>query len=247
MKKYVCILLAGVLLLSLTACKKAEKQTDETKQTEATQTTTPPAETCHTYTLTPAADDPGAKNLTVTDAVTQKEIQTIRLSGNEWFIPEPIYTDITFDGHKDILVPAQRPASGAFFAGYIWNEAQGQYLYAPSLESIPNIAPDTENKLLLSCRTASLITSYSMYSYRVDKLDFVCIRSLYWEPGDRAVSVVESQFADGKETQIKRFSVPAADGLQLPAKGHTDMVPYYEAGSLWDLDSEKWRNWVYTP
>ena len=72
MKKYVCILLAGVLLLSLTACKKAEKQTDETKQTDPTQTTTPPAETCHTYTLTPAADDPGVKNLTVTDTVTKK-------------------------------------------------------------------------------------------------------------------------------------------------------------------------------
>lgn len=251
MKKWLCYLLAGVLILSLTACKKAEKQTDETKQMEATQTTTPPADSetqpsGHAYALVPAADDPLVKILTVTDKVSQKEIQTIRLSGNEWFITEPIYTDITFDGKQDILVPAQRLAGGACFAGYIWVEAIGQYVHAPKLAEIPNIALDRENKLLLGGRSASQITYYGMYRYNGDAQDFEIVRSLYWEPDEGGVIVVESQFTDGEETELKRFTAPPTDRL-TPQKNNPDVAPYYEGGSLWDLDSDKWRNRIYTP
>ena len=68
MKKIMYFLLAGVLLL-MCACGLQDKPTS------------------HTYTLAPARDDPNVKILTVTDAATKKELQTIRLEGNEWFIP----------------------------------------------------------------------------------------------------------------------------------------------------------------
>ena len=196
--------------------------------------------TGYTYTLSPAKDDPNVKFLTVKRG--EKEIQTIRLEGNEWFIPEPIYTDITFDGHPDILIPSQRPAGGAFFTGYIWDGNAGQYVNAPTLENIPNIAVDAENQLLLGGRTASQITSYSMYRYNGDTRDFACVRSLYWEPGDSGVTVVE--YNDGKE--CNRFSATTADGM-FPDKTDANMAPYYEADSLWDLDGGRWRNTVYTP
>ncbi len=252
MKKLLCYLLTGVLLLSLTACKKENKPATTQPQTNPTQPATPPASTQqqsgdHTYTLVPAADDPTAKILTVTDTATQAEIQAIRLTGNEWFISEPIYTDITFDGHRDILVPAQRLAGGACFAGYIWVEAIGQYVHAPKLAEIPNIALDGENKLLLGGRTASQITYYGMYRYNGDTQDFEIVRSLYWEPDEGGVIVVEeSQFTDGEETELKRFTAPPTDRL-TPQKDNPDVAPYYAVGSLWDLGSDKWRNSVYKP
>lgn len=226
MKKWLYFLLAGVLLL-MCACRLQDKPTS------------------HTYTLAPARDDPNVKILTVTDTATKKELQTIRLEGNEWFIPEPIYTDITFDGNRDILVPFQRVASGVFFAGYVWNEKTAQYVHAPRLENISNIALDTENERLLSHRTQSMLTSYSMYCYDADKLDFVPVRGLLWEPGEDGISVMEFTYTDGNEEQINRFSVPAADAI-TPDKGDEKMIPYYESGSRWDLDSAKWNNTVYT-
>ena len=214
-------------------------------QTEATQSTTarekPIPGTGHTYTLLPASEDANAKYLTV--KITGEETQSILLKDKEWFIPEPILIDITFDGHTDILIPAQRTSGGAFFTGYIWDANAGQYANAPTLENIPNIAVDAENQVLLGSRTASQITGYSMYRYNGDTRDFACVRSLYWEPGDGGVTVVER---DDKETEINRFSATTADGL-FPDKTDAKMIPYYEAGSLWDLDSGRWRNTVYTP
>lgn len=260
MKKYLWLLLAGVLLLCLTTCKKGQDIfygliEKYRPQTEATQSTTVLENTGeeknipgtgHTYTLIPAQDAPHAKLLTIKDG--QKEIQTIRLEGNEWFIAEPIYTDVTFDGRQDILVPSRTAASGAFFAGYIWDEKTGQYVYAPAIENIPNIALDTQQELLLSHRTGSQSTSYGMDCYNSEKRDFEPVRSLYWEPAenDGYVRVVESRYTDGKEAEVKRFSATAADGMNAD-KTDANMAPYYEAGSVWDLDSGKWQATLYTP
>ena len=227
MKKWLCLLLAGVLLL-MCACGLQDKPTS------------------HTYTLAPARDDPNVKILTVTETATKKELQTIRLEGNEWFVAEPIYTDITFDGNRDILVPFQRAASGVFFAGYVWNEKTGQYVYAPYLENIPNIAVDAEKEQLLSHRTQSQITSYCIYRYNEEKRDFESVRSLYWErqENDAYMRVVETQYTEGEEEPVKQFSVAASNPIDAD-KTDANMAPYYVAGSRWDLDSAKWNNTVY--
>ena len=189
----------------------------------------------HSYALTDATDAPGTKLLTITDNSTNKTIQTLRLEGCEWFVSEPIYTDITFDGHADILVPHQRTAGGAYFAGFVWDGMA--YVYTPGLENIPNIALDTENKLVLSCRTQSQITSYGMYRFNTEKWVFEIVRSLHWELVDNNVTLVESVFTDGKETEVNRFTTTPTD----------DKFTNYASDNLWGIESGKWRNWVYTP
>lgn len=236
MKKYLCLLLASVMLFLLCACgaEKPSETLSPTGTDGAQKTPVTP-----TVTLSPE-NAVGDRTLTVTDANTGETVQTIQLTGCEWFTKEPIYMDITFDGHKDILVPYQRPASGAFFRGYVWNPEAGQYLHVPKLEELPNIALDAEKQLLLSHRTQSQITSYGMYAYDTGKQDFAEVRSLVWQPGGSGFLVTEYDM----EKQVNQFSVSGKNAMN-PNKPHAAMAPYFQSGSQWDLDGEKWKDTLY--
>jgi len=241
MKKCLCFFLAGVMLLLLGACrKKPAENTDNTQSTKATQQRPAGEEMpiAHTYALSPTVEA-GVKTLTVTDAKTGKTLQILELRDCEWFT-EPIYMDITFDGHKDILIPYQRPASGAFFRGYVWNPDAGQYQHVPKLEELPNIALDAERQLLLSHRTQSQITSYGMYAYDTGKQDLAEVRSLVWQPGGSGFLVTEYDM----EKQVNQFSVSGKNAMN-PNKPHAAMAPYFQSGSQWDLDGEKWKDTLY--
>ena len=225
MKKKLCLLITGALLLSMTACAlKKETPTD------------------HAYKVT-GIDGSSQKTIAVTDRATGEKIQNIQIKGAEWFVDTPLYTDITFDGNKDIVVPYMRSASSAYFIGYVWDSEAGKYLQAETFQSIANPALDAEKQVILSRSTASRITTYSAYSFDSKKQDFALKRSLNWEPDDsgKSMQVTERTYTNkGEEKKIADFLV-AASGMVDVDKEDTQMASYYKAGSKWDLDSSKWN------
>ena len=84
-----------------------------------------------------------------------------------------------------------------------------------------------------------------MYTYRLETKEFISRRSLYWEPQENQQSLLVTETAytaDGAEEQVRQFSVSAtATGVD---KTDTQMAPYFNSDSVWDLDSEKWNNTV---
>ena len=125
------------------------------------------------------------ETLVISEKESGEQIQEIDLPENECFTEAPLYLlDVTFDGNLDILVPKEHPASAVYFQAYVWNEKESQFIYAPTFESLPNIALDTENKLILSSRTASQISSYAMSYYDNTKNDFIIKNSIHIESTD---------------------------------------------------------------
>jgi hypothetical protein len=246
MKKYLCLLLAGVMLFSLTACNNTPDVSEGSSSTTTT-TTTPPSfkltQGGYTYAIT-EEENPvlEVKTLSITDA-TGKVIQTIRFADNEWFTQAPLYLiDANFDGYEDLIVPFQRPAHGGYFQAYIWDTATKQYRHAPAFERFANVALDADSKMVLVRCTSDKITTYGMYRYDVKKHDFVVVRTLYWEPAaeEGTMQVEESTYnTNGDSETVQEFTVPAVNTIDVD-KNDARMVPYFADGSLWDLSNSKW-------
>ncbi len=187
------------------------------------------------------------KTLTILNKTSGELVQTVQLTENEWFTKKPIYlVDVSFDGHVDIIVPHSRPASAAYFQAYIWDVEHNKYQYASHYESIPNIAVDSNNKLLLSHRTADKTTSYSMLSYSAEKCDIVEIRSIYWEPQENLNSILFQEFTysnDGTSKLLQQFNAAAIDSITID-KTDSQVAPYFSNNSIWNLNGEKWNNLV---
>ena len=188
-----------------------------------------------------------ADTLVISEKESRAQIQKIDLPENDCFTKEPLYVlDITFDGNLDILVPREQPASAVYFQAYIWNEKENQFIYAPTFENLPNIALDRENKLVLSSRTASKITSYGMSYYDTTEKDFIGKYSLYMEPteDEQLLHFVEEEFKNGERKTIAEDTI-AVDNPYIPDETNPAISHYYEKGSLWDLNSEKWEAYIY--
>ena len=253
MKKWLCILLICLPLLSCSACYKGSVASDESSSSSISPTLEKADFTTtyvnHTYTIISRQEEESsqpAKILTATDKASGKTIQTLRFIENEWFTKEPLYfIDITFDGNADLLVPFSRPASGAYFQAYVWDEENGQYRHIPSFENLSNVVLDAETRTFLTHKTASQITSYGMYTYRAETKEVIPIRSLYWELQEDRQSflVTETTYADDDTAeQVLRFSVSAAaTGID---KTDTQIAPYFNSNSVWNIDSNKWTNTV---
>lgn len=186
-----------------------------------------------------------AETLVISEKESGEQIQKLDLPENECFTNAPLYLlDVTFDGNLDILVPSQRPASAVYFQAYVWNEKESQFIYAPTFENLSNIALDTENKLVLSSRTASQISSYGMSYYDTIKNDFIVKNSLYMEPteDDQLLHLIEQELQNGEQKIVAEGHVDTGDALN-PDKTNPAISHYYEKGSLWDLDSEKWESY----
>lgn len=185
------------------------------------------------------------KTLTILNKTSGELVQTIHLNENEWFTKKSIYLiDVNFDGHTDIVLPHSRPASAAYFQAYIWDVKHNKYQYASHFESIPNIALDCNNKILLSHRTADKITSYSMHIYSVEKCDIVKIRSINWEPQENSRYIFFQEFSynnDGTSELLEQFITLAIDSITID-KTNSQTAPYFSNNSIWNLDSEKWNN-----
>jgi len=172
-------------------------------------------------------------------------------------VPEhEFYIDVNFDSKLDKLVPYMRPASGVYYKAYVWNEEKGDYVYAEGFENCPNISIDTERKVLLSHRTASMITSYSIITF--DGMKFDSNRGIYWEPAENYTKIhfVEKEYIREPdypwekfcksylEVEHKNVNVGMA-GLLTPAKTDEQIKGYFESGSLWDLDGARWKNYIF--
>ncbi len=167
----------------------------------------------------------------------------------EWKVYEhEFYIDLNFDSKLDKLVPHERSAYAVFYKAYVWNEAKGDYIYAPSFELFSNVSIDTERKVLLAHFSGGMTTSYSMFTYNGE--DFESIHSLYWsfvENGKTQLKeeeyVVEKGSSERKTLERKNINIDK-DYLQLD-KTDEQLKGYFEVGSVWDLDGARWKNYVY--
>ena len=186
-----------------------------------------------------------AETLIIYEKESGVQLQKIDLPENERFTNTPVYAlDVTFDGNLDLLVPSQRPASAVYFQAYVWNEKESQFIYAPTFENLPNFARDTKNKLILSSRSASKITSYGMSYYDTTKNDFITKNSLYMEPteDEQLLHFVEEEFKNGERKTIAEDTI-AFDNPYIPDETNPAISHYYEKDSFWDLDSDKWNSY----
>ena len=265
MKKWLCLLLAGVLSFSLAACSRGQNTdpsdtvTESGSSTENTEPTSPNQSAAdneavftkvygaYTYTITGTqATD---KILTITDKASGKAIQTLRFIGNEWFTEDLLYlVDVTFDGNLDILIPYQRPASAAYFQAYVWWESENQFVYAPQFENLPNFIIDKENNRILSTHTAGQTTSYSISYYDAETKDFRPSHSIYWEPdaSNHKMHFVEQQYKNGDTITVKDCLVAKISGIDMN-KSDPQVAEYFASNSFWDLDNGKWKDQFYKP
>jgi hypothetical protein len=190
-----------------------------------------------------------AQSVTITDLAAKKDIQTISMSGNELFAENVIYAvDVTFDGNLDILIPHQRPASAAYFQAYVWQESEGKFLYASQFENLPNFVIDQTNGRILSTRTASQITSYSINYYDAEAKDFRPSHAIYWEPdaSSNKIHFVEQQYKDGTMVTVKDCLVEKTGNMDVN-KSDPQIAECFAPNSFWDLDSQKWKSQFYKP
>ncbi len=190
-----------------------------------------------------------AKNLKIYDDTTKDLLQTIPLNRSE-DLPKTdrsIYAaDINFDGYLDILIPDMHPARAIFYNAYIYNTKQQKFIEAPSFKNLPNPALDTKNRRVLHSSSGDSIMSFGMGYYDDNTKDFVPIGSISISPKNDQYHFVEYSYKDGKERSIKNeFYVPLHEYYLIP-KQNPDVVPYYEDGGLWELDSDKWDKLVTT-
>ncbi len=190
-----------------------------------------------------------AYKITITDEKSEKTLQQIELTENEKFTQSAAYAvDVTFDEQPDLLIPYQQTASAVYFKAYVWSEENHRFIYAPFFENLPNFIIDKENTAILSSRTASQITSYSMSCYDNEAEDFRMTHSLYCEQNDdQEWHFVEQDYNENNvAVTIKDVLVACCDGLDID-KSDPQIAPYFAPGSLWDLSSEKWKTPYYKP
>ncbi len=203
------------------------------------------------YTATVLFDEANlsAKSLVITDLDTNKEIQKISLNRSEEVTTtdKNIYAlDVNFDGYCDLLIPDMHPARAIFFSAFIYDSAQQKFVEAPSFKDLPNIALDTENRQILYSSGGDSMFNYGMACYKQDKKDFVTTNSIFIEPNhtDGTTEFTEYHFEecryeDGKEIIVNEFNIPLHEFYLYPV-AYPDILPYYQEGSFWDLDSDKW-------
>ena len=108
---------------------------------------------------------------------------------------------------------------------------------------MPNFSADKENKMILTHRTAAMITSYCMYKYSEDKNDFYITNSLYWEPcsNDKFMHLVEKSYdIKGNRKILNDVKVKSLYHIDIDPKD-SNAAPYFKENSFWDLNGEKWK------
>lgn len=183
----------------------------------------------------------------ITDTSSNKLIQSIVPPDNEMFTKNAAYfVDITFSGNLAILIPLENSANYVRFVAYAWDSKKNMFTEIPSFSEILNPSINADDKLIYATRTASQITSYSMIEFKDN--EFLLTRSLCWWPaifdGDdvsNAEQLMHCEETSGPDAKkiINDFYVPW-DGCYDIDINDEQMKPYFEEGSLWDLNSSKW-------
>lgn len=189
-----------------------------------------------------------AKNLKIYSEKSKMLLQTIPLNRSEDLplTDRSVYaTDVNFDGYLDILVPDMHPARAIFYNAYIYNTKQQKFIEAPSFKDLPNPALDTKNRRILHSSSGDSMMSFGMDYYDDNTKDFVSIGSISISPKNDQYHFVEYSYKDGKRSVKNEFYVPLHEYYLIP-KQNPDVVPYYEDGGIWELDSDKWDKLVTT-
>lgn len=157
--------------------------------------------------------------------------------------------DITFDSpfdksdkSKELILPAEFPASAIYFNAYRWNDISKKYELIESFRNIANPVIDQDEGVILSKRTASQITSYSKYVFKDG--EFVCEASIYWEPAELMSNCAEENVGkihfveqrDGKKTEL---FVKTADNISVDTSD-PQLKEYVAEDSYWDITNDKW-------
>ncbi len=189
-----------------------------------------------------------AKNLKIYDDTTKNILQSIPLNRSEEVTTTDrnIYAvDINFDGNLDILIPDMYPARAIFYNAYIYNAKQQKFIEAPSFKDLPNPALDIKNQRVLYSSGGDSMFLYGMVYYDKNENDFRTANTILIEPDNDKYHFVEYSYKNGKESVKNEFHIPLHEFYLYPKSNH-DIVPYYEVGSFWDLDSDKWDRLVTT-
>ena len=231
--------------VSWSVCESEQEELDTTESVTFRVNDTLPE---YKATITYNQENPRmAETLVISEKESGVQIQKIDLPDNDCFTEDPLYVmDITFDGNLDILVPSQRPASAVYFQGYVWNAKENRFIYAPTFEGLSNVALDTENKLVLSHSSASRITSFGVNYYDIAKNDFTFENFLYIESteNNQSLHFVEEELQNGEWKTVAENFI-AGDDPYSPDETNPAISHYYEKGSFWDLNSEKWESYIF--
>ncbi len=239
MKKITLLVISLLLSLLLFGCGKQSDNTPETKAPETTGEKLVETTALDTTGNNSSGTESPETNAPETTTPDTKETPSTGKPDTDYSDHE-FYIDVNFDSKLDKLVPHERSAYAVFYKAYIWNEAKGDYIYAPSFELFPNVSIDTERKVLLAYKSGGMITSYSMFTYNGE--DFETIRSIYWEntgADSKIHFVVEESGNKVLDVNVKQADIITPDKTDEQIKG------YFESGSIWDLDGARWKNYIF--
>lgn len=178
--------------------------------------------------------------VTLLEQKTGKVVQSLQVEENEIALrkQELVYfMDVTFDGYADLLIPSSYGARYRALMVYRWDAAEKRLVRVPTVLLEPAI--DKQEKVIRSYTAGSMISSYSVLEYDEGKQDFVCTRSLYYEPVDdwrdeRGLRLVVKENGQVSEQTVRGYAYE-------PDLTDERVAPYFADGSLWDLDSDKWE------
>ncbi len=189
------------------------------------------------------AQKQAATSVTVWDESTNQKIQDWELGENEIFTNRAVFlVDVTFDGEQDLLIPQSRPASAAYFSAYVWDTATKQFVYAPTFETLPNVALDADKKAVLASRSADKITSYSISTFDKNTNDFKMQRSLAFYPNGENMIYEEKHLKNGTMQTVAEFTKPIHNDDYYAMD--PELAEYYGNHTEWKLYSARWTNYL---
>ncbi len=218
MRKFFCALLCLVLPLCLIGCGEEISPKSGLKYEVTT--------------------DDDKSTLCIYNEKSEKLLQKIKITLEDQVTEQPYYLeDVNFDGECELLVPLSYDAAGVFFNAYEWNGKEKKFEKLPSFKNIINPVIDSEGRQILSARRIGEVRSYDKYEFKDGK--FIMVASLAFKLQDNRFEFTEN----GTHLEApKAFSVAAMEefSIEKPDSSDPQLAPYYEDGSFWDLDSEKW-------
>lgn len=270
MKKFIFILSLIITIFCLFACSDDEDisvQDVDAEPSDSDSTTEDNSESTKTFTfqvndnmpvytftafieLYPEWNSETTTKIVIADESSGEVIQTIIPPENDLFTKSAVYfSDVTFDGNTDLLIPFQLSAHYVTFYAYIWDETTEQFVKDSSFEDIWNPVIDGENKRIIARDFSDQIASYVMIPYING--EFVLTNSFGFMPADLYVDKVpdadklmhfyeRKRDDDGQTIIVNDFYVLheelSSEWINIP-----QLKPYHEPGSFWDLDNPRWE------
>ena len=147
--------------------------------------------------------------------------------------------DVNFDGFPDLLVLDFTSAYGDNYTAIVWDKEEQNFVRTYGFEKITNFTLVDNGEYILGKRGGDMSEHYSISVYNA--VDHAFVRTNYLRftfpyDGEENISVFEEHVM-GCKVQTDDFTVPDDDAFRENPK----IQPYYEAGSTWDLNAERWN------